>query len=290
MKKYLPFILIIVLVFGFKSYAQTILVPGGDFEKWTTFGTFEVSDNWPNSDLLWHINGLHTHTVKSDVKSHSGNFAARVGADTSNGKIWPAFLETKFAFNKRAGFLLFYHLDSLTNIDQGKVTVSFFKYNMVTKVNDSLGGANWFFPIRVIKNYSYSEIPITYISSDTTKKPDSASVKFFVATSATALKPGHVLVDDVSLIVGKAGIDEPEIANGLHIFPNPCSGLFNVELQTGSIQAIEIMDINGRILKSETIIQGGDIQIDISEKPDGLYFLKVYSGNIFTVSKIMLRH
>lgn len=62
---------------------------------------------------------------------------------------------------------------------------------------------------------------------------------------------------------------------GLNIWPNPTKGVFNIEM--GQAGVIEVIDIQGRtVLKKE--VEKGTNQVDLSEMPDGLYFVKSTSG------------
>ncbi len=89
------------------------------------------------------------------------------------------------------------------------------------------------------------------------------------------------------------GIDENSIVD-IHIYPNPSSGIFNIELigNTNSPVDIKIINITGRnVLNINNIAISGKHteQIDISNFADGNYSIVVTSNGVSTVSKIVLR-
>ena len=66
----------------------------------------------------------------------------------------------------------------------------------------------------------------------------------------------------------------------LNIFPNPSKDLINVKLPSIESSKLEIVGLNGKIYKTifTTENQESILQIDISEMPDGLYFVQYQSG------------
>jgi hypothetical protein len=269
------------------SRGQTLKVPNGNFEVWDNFGSFSIPDNWPTSDLLWHFNGFPTTTVTQDLNSHTGNFAVRISADTSKGKIWPGFIVTKFAMAIRPDHLAFYHLDSLPVFNRAEIAIGFFKYNTVTKVNDSIGGAVWGFPGNVSSSYTLTKIPLYYVSSDTTKKPDSASIKILIKSDPTALKQGYILVDDISLLKN-SGIETASTFD-FKVFPNPAASQIFIQTETTSDdQLVEIRDLNGRVVYLGLFQNQRLIPISIPDIPSGIYLIRVHTKEGTANSKIMV--
>ncbi len=88
------------------------------------------------------------------------------------------------------------------------------------------------------------------------------------------------------------GVSELDDVNKIIIHSNPTTGLFNVEIQDNSGEDIELSIVNslGQIVKQmvrpETA--GRNILIDISNQPDGVYFLKIKTLKRNFSSKIVL--
>lgn len=87
-----------------------------------------------------------------------------------------------------------------------------------------------------------------------------------------------------------------EIVNGvfIEIFPNPNNGMFTVKLQSAKNEKLELSVLNslGTVVYAESNIQLTNSftkLIDLSGNPEGLYFVKLYSGKINYVKKIIIR-
>lgn len=65
------------------------------------------------------------------------------------------------------------------------------------------------------------------------------------------------------------------------LYPNPTNGIFTIE-QNGLLYEstyIELTNIAGSLVFRKTTNQTGPINIDISDKPDGMYIVKIIHGN-----------
>jgi M6 family metalloprotease-like protein len=82
-------------------------------------------------------------------------------------------------------------------------------------------------------------------------------------------------------IIKTSGIDE--YGNNPLVYPNPTSGIVHIEI-TKPVTAIQLMDVQGRTLQHFNNIHAGQMEINLSSYPQGIYFLSV-DGK---VSKLML--
>ncbi len=76
-------------------------------------------------------------------------------------------------------------------------------------------------------------------------------IEFFKAMYE-AKDPVPVLVDEnelMDIFVGTSNIQHPLAALNLSLYPNPSSGLFNLEGDISKIKKIQLMDINGQLIK-----------------------------------------
>ena len=78
------------------------------------------------------------------------------------------------------------------------------------------------------------------------------------------------------------------------VYPNPSSGLFNVEFQSDKNSQVEVRvyDINGRLLDKRDVIPNGliqrqEINLSHSDIKTGLYFLEITSGGVKQVLKVL---
>lgn len=70
------------------------------------------------------------------------------------------------------------------------------------------------------------------------------------------------------------------------VYPNPGPGIFNVELANGLEKTIEVMDVNGRLIMSD-VYKKDVSEINISNLSNGIYYVKVKSGTISEVIKVV---
>jgi hypothetical protein len=75
--------------------------------------------------------------------------------------------------------------------------------------------------------------------------------------------------------------------NKAYVYPNPNNGEFMIELGNTDVKTIELCDLTGRIILSETTDKN-QVNVNISALANGIYFVKVTgatSGNIIKVVK-----
>jgi hypothetical protein len=81
----------------------------------------------------------------------------------------------------------------------------------------------------------------------------------------------------------------------LSIYPNPCSGILIVDIGFPSSEedvTIEVFDLLGRTLLKQIVKNTGSFlsSMDISNLPDGIYFLRVIANNQKVVKKLQVYH
>ena len=91
----------------------------------------------------------------------------------------------------------------------------------------------------------------------------------------------------------KDKINQQNGLNNFKIFPNPTTGLLNIEFETSEKNIdIEVIDLLGRsLLKTSTIHKGGLFQktLNISQLNEGFYFLKITAGEKSITVKVTLK-
>ena len=120
---------------------------------------------------------------------------------------------------------------------------------------------------------------------------DGASGSIYPATSTNIFwvivsdSNGCAGIDSVSLgfINCFPGFDENELS-GVNVYPVPAKDELTIDLGSsgGIFSEYSLVDISGRLILSEKISGNkGVIKIDVSELPQGLYFMQIRSGNKF---------
>lgn len=88
-----------------------------------------------------------------------------------------------------------------------------------------------------------------------------------------------IAIDDISFIDQATGLNDNLITNAFRIYPNPSSGVFTVQFDEIPKNNVQILDINGRLVKVLSINSTIN-QIDLSSYTKGIYFLNVENTGI----------
>jgi len=76
--------------------------------------------------------------------------------------------------------------------------------------------------------------------------------------------------------------------NNINIYPNPTNNLITVELtQLFENLTVELLSIDGKIVKQQTINNSQKFTLDLSNQSKGIYFLKVNASNTINQFKII---
>ena len=73
--------------------------------------------------------------------------------------------------------------------------------------------------------------------------------------------------------------------NSISIFPNPSNSIITIKCDT-TIKSIELFDVQGRVLLTKMISENSEV-LDISDKANGIYFLKITSDKGIKVEKLI---
>jgi plastocyanin len=124
-------------------------------------------------------------------------------------------------------------------------------------------------------------ITATYVANSTT------SVRIAtISVSVTGLPVQIVTVVQAASTVGVGENTDLSV----RIYPNPSRGLFKVTLGNTLEEATEIslLDISGRIINTGMVNGSGEMTFDLSESPNGYYFVRLKSGSGTSVRRIVI--
>lgn len=85
------------------------------------------------------------------------------------------------------------------------------------------------------------------------------------------------------------GISEQERMLAVYVFPNPSSGVINIQLPANTNADISILDLQGRVVKTFAK-QSGQITLQAADLVDGIYLLDVRSSLGNAQQKIVISH
>lgn len=111
-----------------------------------------------------------------------------------------------------------------------------------------------------------------------------ATGSFIVTGNARYLNP--VLID----VVGSAAITVPEfVADKVNVYPNPAASELFVDTKGAKIDALHIIDITGRSLRTMTGFDNQDlVKVPVADIASGVYFIQLHSGDQVVVKKIVV--
>ncbi|MDP1801750.1 MAG: T9SS type A sorting domain-containing protein [Bacteroidota bacterium] len=152
-------------------------------------------------------------------------------------------------------------------------------------------------------NYSYSWSPTTGLSDPTSPTPTATLSNITYTVCITAYTGHHcpvvccVACDQVSLI-GVAGccrltgLDESSIiTSNIIVYPNPVKNILNIRnTETLNNAEFNLFDVSGKLVwKKENVSGKNNLEINVSNFPRGIYFIKTTEGGkeIYT-NKVIL--
>jgi hypothetical protein len=75
----------------------------------------------------------------------------------------------------------------------------------------------------------------------------------------------------------------------IHVYPNPSSGLFTIEISNQQAATIEILDLTGKTIITKNIGEiSGTFNMDLSGYAKGMYFVKIVSGDKIITEKLII--
>lgn len=118
----------------------------------------------------------------------------------------------------------------------------------------------------------------------------------YLANPTTAIRTANITVTvsgvaPVGVTVVQDGIvGIADLQSGtIRIVPNPATGLFRIVPGiSGKIQQIDILDLTGRIIISRKCTTENDYQFDLSNEPQGCYFVKIRLNEETLVRRLVI--
>ncbi len=101
----------------------------------------------------------------------------------------------------------------------------------------------------------------------------------------------NTYIDDIN-IMNSTGIENSELGSLINLFPNPSTGVFNLNIALESQKDLNVKVINplGQTVQQfgELKSNGGMFTLDMSTEPNGVYFVEITAGSQTTVKRIMI--
>lgn len=141
----------------------------------------------------------------------------------------------------------------------------------------------------VLSNYtSVTDADWSQKSSTYTAPADGVYYFAFHCTSPahTATNQGALLLDNI-VFDSNLGTNEV-LASQFSVYPNPASNVINISNADNIlVNGVEILDMNGRTVKSVKLDNVTEAQINVAELSAGMYLMNITSDNGTTTKKIV---
>ncbi|HFS67313.1 MAG TPA: T9SS type A sorting domain-containing protein [Flavobacteriia bacterium] len=150
-------------------------------------------------------------------------------------------------------------------------------YNSNYSANQLTIGKQWTGTDATIKEYSHD---VSFLNNE-------PNVIFrFAFLSDQAVNNEGVLIDNF-VIEGVAAINENELSNTIHIYPNPSNGIYTIERKTNTSLSIGVYDITGKRVYFNTNESNTKFTINLSNLENGVYFVNLKSDKDSVTKKII---
>ena len=268
-------------------------LPNGNMENWFMEGRNQAV-SWNSPDDITHWPLTDSSVVARSTDAFSGNYALLLRNSIHNGQF--ASISTGSANGTPAPSFpvnqLYQYLYGHLKFQQDNNDTLFISVNMFNSGN--MIGNGFSIVTSTVSNYQAFSVPITYLTGNLI--PDSSQIFFQIWKNSGQAFPGasYALIDGLSfdgLVQAVPVMDFSEKA-AVNLFPNPVESnlsilIKNFHLLPGKIAEIQIIDITGRIIKTEMLNAKDLLQIDVSLLSPQLYFFKLSVEEKFIVTKFI---
>ncbi len=97
----------------------------------------------------------------------------------------------------------------------------------------------------------------------------------------------QMYIDDINIDFS-TGIEDNSASTSVNIFPNPATNVINVLFTSVNNTEIVVLNIVGEVIYTNSNVLNRINKIDMSKEAEGVYFVKVKSGDQITTKKIIL--
>jgi hypothetical protein len=261
-------------------------IPNGDMESWTTTGSYQEPTGWFTANSLTAGNVITV--FKDSTDPYEGNYSAYLTSASFFGVGIPGIMllgsinlltqavSGGVPFTDRPASLQAYYKYSTMNADSFFIGAYLTHWNTSTNKRDSVA-VTAFINSSQESSYTLMSAPFFYFTAET---PDTIQVIVTESVNSSSPPAGTVLkVDDIAAS-GTTGITPLSNLFSLSYYPNPVRDQLNVVFsQYQSVSRIDIFDVMGRRVQSNSSIKGKIIPVNVSQLPSGIFLFSIIGKN-----------
>lgn len=278
------FSLAVIMAFSAMAFAQA--VPNNSFENWTNTNGYNTPDNW--MCLNDYTAPMNTFTCMRGTPGTPGMYYMKlISKNVAGLGVVPGVAVCGSLnlsnFNPIGGFPFAFRPNSFdgkwqymgaSTADVGKIEVLITHFDAATGQRDTVGRA-YHDLIDMEMAWVNFSFPFTYYNTNT---PDTCII-YMNASGASPEATSYLYVDNLSFSI-PTNNDELSMTNEWNVFPNPASSTINLQLPAAYSNAsnLRIYNALGQFVVEHQAM-AGLISLDISNLPNGMYYLVVTSDH-----------
>jgi hypothetical protein len=285
-------IAIVISLCGFNAAAQ---IPNFSFEIWNNAGNYEDPDQWGTLNGMTNPKGAYT-CEKGTPGNPGASYIMLTSRNITGFGIVPGMAATgtidTASYSVTGGFPFTQRPQSLTGnwqympfsgTDFGFISVYLTKWNSSINVRDTISQTE--IPLLgMVMGWSNFSIFLSYQSGDF---PDSAQIILSASGQISPSDGDYLYIDNLSFSGNVAGIsDNAALISG--IYPNPSSGELTILFYDSEKKKVEIINALGEPV-CEFVTNKEKVEIDLSNHPQGIYFVILSNENETVTRKIVKR-
>lgn len=188
-------------------------------------------------------------------------------------------------------------------IEGGSSGSGVFSMNTQKLIGDLSGGPDFGSPCdnpnnSAVQNYSlYSKINLNWLYESAGDGTSATRLKDWLDPTNTGqtTTPTMKLAGSNEVCGDDVGIDElkVELENATHIYPNPSSGVVFLQVNLANTKDlnVEVYNMLGVLIDVYSVkgVLAGDVKIDLTKHPSGIYLLKIRTDKTTISKKVVLR-
>jgi hypothetical protein len=131
-----------------------------------------------------------------------------------------------------------------------------------------------------------SSIPVAYTWVNVSVIFTASQASKYITVRADAVTTGWTQIDNFTLKESTISLNEFDHASPLIAYPNPANSTITVDFkQYVSSGRATLIDMYGRVVSSSQIASSEKINMELSEIPSGMYFIKIESPEVVDMIK-----
>jgi hypothetical protein len=129
--------------------------------------------------------------------------------------------------------------------------------------------------------------PYAFLWNDAGQSTGSALTNLPAGQYSVTVTDAHLCTSAVSATLGNpSSVSRGEVSGGIKVYPSPLNDLVRIEIPSNAIAEIMILDLSGKVLVQQKKFTN-EFFLDLSVLPRSIYFLKITSGQLSCVQKIV---